>query len=274
MRRVGERQPAGEHAAVPARELAGVQHDRGDLASGRRGPRPAGRRTPGRSSSRCDRPARYGCCRHPRPPAAGRVSGIRSGSGRIRVRSSTSRSAGTARIVRCTRRLTFSHQPSSWSWKSRWFANRRPGSKFERMNRCERSSTPFACGSPRLEDHPADRRAARRTRRTPSVGRPPAAIAPSRSHTSFSGSAPIRPRSAAEPQQDVRRLLARRSTRRRSPATSTARTVTTQPRRAAHDRPGSARAAPTDRTAPARPADRSSAGTSAAPGTAAGPRGR
>ncbi len=35
-----------------------------------------------------------------------------------------------------------------------------------------------------------------------------------------------------------------------------------------------ARAAPTDRTAPARPADRSSAGTSAAPGTAAGPRGR
>ena len=24
------------------------------------------------------------------------------------------------------------------------------------MNRCERSSTPFACGSPRVEDHPAD----------------------------------------------------------------------------------------------------------------------
>jgi hypothetical protein len=26
-------------------------------------------------------------------------------------------------------------------------ANTRPGSKFERMNRCDRSSCPFACGS-------------------------------------------------------------------------------------------------------------------------------
>ena len=50
--------------------------------------------------------------------------------------------------VRCTRRLTRSHQPSSCSWKSSGFANRRPGRKLVRMNRCERSSTPLAWASP------------------------------------------------------------------------------------------------------------------------------
>ena len=73
--------------------------------------------------------------------------GIRAGSGRILPCSSTSRCAGTARTVRCTRPFTFSVHASRRSWKSRWFANTRPGSKFERMNPCERSSAPFACGS-------------------------------------------------------------------------------------------------------------------------------
>ena len=102
--------------------------------------------------------------------------------------------------MRWTRWLTLSHQPSNWSWKSASLANRRPGSKLERMNRCDRSSTPFACGSA----------AARITQPTPSwpqkpanasVGRPPPAwIAPSRSQTSFSGSAPIRSSERPRPQ--------------------------------------------------------------------------
>ena len=101
-------------------------------------------------------------------------------------------------MVRCTRPLAFSVHASRRSWKSRWFANTRPGSKFERMNRCERSSAPLACGS----------RASRITQPTSScpqndangsVGRPPAAIAASRSHTSFSGNAPSRVRLRARP---------------------------------------------------------------------------
>jgi FtsP/CotA-like multicopper oxidase with cupredoxin domain len=88
------------------------------------------------------------------------------------------------------RRLTRSHQASSCSWKSARFANSRPGRKFERMNRCDRSSAPFACASPTSKmiqptpswpQNPANS----------SLARPPGAIALSRSHTSFCGSAPI-----------------------------------------------------------------------------------
>ncbi len=70
------------------------------------------------------------------------------------------------------------------------------------MNRCERSSTPFACGSRAVEDHPARPPAARRTRRT-RLRRAAArrAIAASRSHTSFSGSAPNRSRFRPRPQR-------------------------------------------------------------------------
>ena len=58
MRRVGDRQAAGEAAAVPAGELAGVQDDRGHLALGDAHLDAAPGERAGRSSSRCDRPAR------------------------------------------------------------------------------------------------------------------------------------------------------------------------------------------------------------------------
>ena len=188
MRRIGDRQPAGEHAPVPGGELAGVQHDRGHLGLRDADLDAAAQRTPGRSSSRCDRPGRTAA---PAPATTWRrsMSGIRPGSGRIRVCSSASRSAGTARIVRCTRRLAFSVQASRRSWKSRWFANTRPGSKFERMNRCERSSAPFACGSRGLEDHPADLELpAERRERARSGGRP--RRSPTRGPTPASPAAP------------------------------------------------------------------------------------
>ena len=124
------------------------------------------------------------------------------------------------------------------------------------------------------EDHPADAELAAEAGER--VGRAATAggIAPSRSQTSFSGSAPIRSRHAAEAPEHVRRLLredqrardhARPAQLRRSPRSRGA---------SGRTRPGSARAAPTDRTAPAPPADTASAGTSAAPGTAAAPRAR
>ena len=138
------------------------------------------------------------------------------------------------------------------------------------MNRCERSSSPFACASPR----------SRITQPTPSwpqndgelVGRRArrAAIAASRSHTSFSGSAPSRHRLRAKPHRMSGASLEKIS----APAiTRDQHNSRSRPSRGAsdHDRPGPARRAPTDRTAPARPADRPSAERSAAPGTAAAP---
>ena len=91
MRRVGDRQAAGEHAAVPARELAGVQHDRGDLRSARREPRRDGRRTAGRSSSRCDRPARTAA---PGPGAPG------GGRGRASWRAAAASASAPPRAAR------------------------------------------------------------------------------------------------------------------------------------------------------------------------------
>ena len=125
---------------------------------------------------------------------------------------------------------------------------------------CETNS--LACGSP----------ASRITQPTSSwpqnaansmVGRPPPAIAASRSHTNFSGSTPSVPGSDPGP-TECRAPPWRRSGCPRSPATSTPRR---SPRiRGAADRaqPGGDPWAPTDRTAKARPAGRSCAGTSAA----------
>ena len=53
---VDDRLMPGEHPLVAGGELAGVQHRRDDLRLARHGPRRAGRRTAGRSSSRCGRP--------------------------------------------------------------------------------------------------------------------------------------------------------------------------------------------------------------------------
>ena len=230
MLRVGERQPASERATMPStrahrcrapRRITWVWETRTST------------RRPG--EPRVDRVVvainpEIRLLRHAHHVGAGRCQAAAPGSGRIRARSSTSRSAGTARIVRCTRWLTRSHQLSSWSWKSRWFANRRPGTKLERMNRCDRSRTPFACGSRSLEDHPADlqlpaerselsRRAAadRRSRPPDPTPTSPAAHRADRARDR-------RPRGCPAPPW-------RRSTRRRSPATSTAPTVTTYPRR-------------------------------------------
>ncbi len=122
----------GEDPLVPGGQLARVEHDRGDLASVRRGPRHGGRRTPGRASSRCDRPGstaaaapsitvRRSVSVHHPPAAAASLALLRQTLGR------------DARIVRCERPLTFSVQRSSWSWKSRSFAKTRRGSKFDRM---------------------------------------------------------------------------------------------------------------------------------------------
>lgn len=142
---VSDRQAAGEHTLVPGRELAGVEHDRGDLGLRHADLDPAtGERRLDRVVVAIDSDERLR--RHPQHWRRSR-SGIRAGSGRIRVRSSSSRCAGTARIVPWTRTFALSVHASRRSWKSRWLANTRPGSKFERMNRCDRSSCPFACGS-------------------------------------------------------------------------------------------------------------------------------
>ena len=147
MGRVGEREAAGEHARVAAGELAGVQRDRDRSRSARRAPRRGGRPGAGRASSRCGRRAdRAAPARASRTAARCRASP--PAAARIRARSSASRSATTARVVRCTRALMRSHQPSSWSWKSSGFANRRPASKLPCRKRWLRSSAPLAWQSP------------------------------------------------------------------------------------------------------------------------------
>ena len=135
-----------EHALVPAGELAGVQRDRDDLPLGdadldapadqvrvqrvvvgvERGR--AGRAAPGPpSDDPGPAPARAAAASPPAPRSAGR---------------SAARAASCASGA-----FAFSNQSSSCSWKSRWFANRRPGSKFVSMYPCNRSTHPFACGS-------------------------------------------------------------------------------------------------------------------------------
>ena len=161
-----------------------------------------------RASSRCDRPARYGCWRHAHHRTADRSRASGAGSGRIRSRSSSSRSTGTARIVRCTRRLAWSHQRVELQLEVEMV--REPPARLEvrahepvrALQRALRLRIPGIAGSPSRPP------AARRTPANSTVGRPPPAIAPSRSHTSFSGNAPIRHRQRADAPQDVRRLLA------------------------------------------------------------------
>ena len=196
MRRVGDRQAAGERAAVPAGELAGVQDDRGDLALGDAN-LDATARERGIDRVVVAIDTQNGCC-------GTRTTIRRSQSGKTAAAAASARTPRSAvrpgRHGRCDApaALTFSHQPSNCSWKSSGFANCRPGSKFDRMKRCERSSSPLACASP----------ASRITQPTPScpqnaanasVGRPPPAIAASRSQTSFSGSAPIRDKQRPRP---------------------------------------------------------------------------
>ena len=59
-------------------------------------------------------------------------------------------------LVRCFRRLAGSHHRSSWSWKSRWLANRRPASKLpwkESVGALEGALGLVIAGG---EDHPAN----------------------------------------------------------------------------------------------------------------------
>ncbi len=259
MRRVDDRQPAREHPAVPGSKLAGVQHHGGHIASVRSGPRRAARRTPGRSSSRCD------------PPGPAAAAGTRTTTGGHVRRHAPAAAASLTllgqplgrdrRIVRCTRPLTFSAQRRTGPG-SRGGSRRPARLEVRAQEPMRRSSTPFACGSP-ARGSPSQPAADRRTTANASVGRPPAAIADSRSQTSFSGSAPSRHRLRPRPQQDVRRLLAedQGAGDRPRPARLTGHHP---PATRAHGRPGRARSAPTNRTAPTPPADRSSAETSAA----------
>ena len=82
-------------------------------------------------------------------------SGIRAGSGRIRSRL-LGEPLGRDRPDRAVHPLVGLLAPACRTGLGSRGGSRtrRPGSKFERINRCERSSRPFACGSPGLQDHP------------------------------------------------------------------------------------------------------------------------
>ena len=82
-----------------------------------------------------------GWCNGASTPAPGEAFGVRNnenvthflgslaGNWRIAPSSTVSRSIGRARSVLCVRALAFTNHASSWCWKSRSLANRRPGSK-------------------------------------------------------------------------------------------------------------------------------------------------
>ena len=182
--------------------------------------------------------AQIGLRRHARSRTAGRLSGIAAGSGRIRSRSSASRSATTARVVRCTRSLMRSHQPSSWSWKSSGFAKRRPASKLPCRKRWLRSSAPLAWQSP----------ASRITQ--------PSASWPQKARNALGRAAPRRDRAlaipdqlarqraeprqaAAHPERDVRRTPSRTPARPRTRASRAARRSRRSRGASGPSRPGS-----------------------------------
>ena len=142
----GDRAVLREAALMAGGELAGVERRRGDPLLGDPDFDAAAERTRGRASSRWYRNADTDRAA-PGSPSGGRDRGSRSGSARITSSSSASRSTGR-RAAAVRPALAFSNHASSCSWKSSWFANRRPGSKFVSIYSCSRSTAPFACGSP------------------------------------------------------------------------------------------------------------------------------
>jgi hypothetical protein len=118
----------------------------------------------------------------------------------ITARSSASRSTGPQRSVLWVRRLASPNHASSRSWKSRWFANRRPGSKIVSIYPCSRSTTRSACGSAGSQNNQPHRAAHRTRHSSRSAAPPPACRHPSRSHTNNSGSAPSDHKHRAIPQ--------------------------------------------------------------------------
>jgi hypothetical protein len=111
---VGEGQVFGEGTAVAAGKLAGVERDGAELALGDPDLDAAA------GEPRVERvvvgvPSQVGLLRDA-PGEAAICVGQPLGRGRIRCRSSASRSAGTTRMVRCVRELARSVQASSWAW--------------------------------------------------------------------------------------------------------------------------------------------------------------
>jgi Recombinase zinc beta ribbon domain len=110
--------------------------------SARHGPRRGGRRSSGRSSSRCDRSADTAAGERARP-GGGRSRASRPAAACIRQRSS----ASAARIVRCRARSPRRTSRRAAAGSPAGSANGRPRSKFVRIKRCDRSSSPLACAS-------------------------------------------------------------------------------------------------------------------------------
>ena len=132
---------------MAAGELAGVQRDREDLAPGdarldaladqarvRRAV--AGVEAQMRIRRDPEHPATVGV--RPGLPAALPSPGVPRAAGRPGDNAASCDGGTFARSV---------NHVSSCSWKSRSFANARPGSKLRSMKSCRRSTTPLACGS-------------------------------------------------------------------------------------------------------------------------------